>query len=80
MGAAVGTGKTHMAIALWVEGSHQGMNVQFFRAANLVGILQENFAASLLSRSRSKLRKLDLLILDEVGYVPFNQTDADFLS
>jgi DNA replication protein DnaC len=76
---AVGTGKTHMAIALGVEACRQGLEVQFYRAADLVAILQEKFADGLLSRFRNKLRKLDLLILDEVGYVPFNQTGAELL-
>ena len=79
MMGAVGTGKTHMAIALGVEACRQGMNVQFFRAADLVSILQEKFAEGLITRFRSKLRKLDMLILDEVGYVPFNQTGAELL-
>lgn len=76
---AVGTGKTHMAIALGVEACRQGLEVQFYRAADLVAILQERFAEGMLSRFRNKLRKLDLLILDEVGYVPFNQTGAELL-
>ena len=79
MMGAVGTGKTHMAIALGVEACRRGMNVQFFRAAELVSILQEKFAEGLITRYRSKLRKLDMLILDEVGYVPFNQTGAELL-
>lgn len=75
----VGTGKTHMAIALGVEACRRGLNVQFYRSADLVGLLQEKFAEGLLSRFRTKLRKLDILILDEVGYVPFNQTGAELL-
>lgn len=69
---AVGTGKTHMAIALGVSACQQGMNVQFFRAAELVAILQEKFGQGLLTRYQAKVRKADLLILDEVGYVPFS--------
>ncbi len=79
MMGAVGTGKTHMAIALGVEACRKGMNVQFYRAAELVSILQEKFAEGLITRFRSKLRKLEMLILDEVGYVPFNQTGAELL-
>lgn len=76
---AVGTGKTHMAIALGVEACRQGLSVQFYRAAELVSVLQEKFADGMLTRFRSKLRKMDLLILDEVGYVPFNQTGSELL-
>lgn len=76
---AVGTGKTHMAIALGVEACRRGYAVQFFRASDLVALLQERFAAGSLSRFREKLKKMDLLILDEVGYVPFNQTGSELL-
>ena len=76
---AVGTGKTHMATALGVEACRQGHAVQFFRASDLVAVLQEKFASGMLSRFREKLRKMELLILDEVGYVPFNQTGSELL-
>lgn len=76
---AVGTGKTHMAIALGVEACKQGISVQFYRAAGLVAILQKKFADGMITRFRSKLRKMDFLILDEVGYVPFNQTGSELL-
>lgn len=76
---AVGTGKTHMATALGVEACRQGHAVQFYRASDLVAVLQEKFAAGALSRFREKLRKTDLLILDEVGYVPFSQTGSELL-
>lgn len=76
---SVGTGKTHMAIALGVEACRQGLRVQFYRAAELVALLQEKFVDGMITRFRGKLRKLDLLILDEVGYVPFNQTGSELL-
>lgn len=75
----VGTGKTHMATALGVEACRRGQAVQFYRASDLVAVLQEKFAAGTLTRFREKLRKLDLLILDEVGYVPFSQTGSELL-
>lgn len=76
---AVGTGKTHMATALGVEACRRGNAVQFFRASDLVALLQEKFAAGTLSRFREKLKKMDLMILDEVGYVPFSQTGSELL-
>jgi len=76
---AVGTGKTHMATALGVEACRRGKVVQFYRASDLVAVLQEKFVAGTLSRYRDKLRKIDLLILDEVGYVPFSQTGSELL-
>lgn len=79
MMGAVGTGKTHMGIALGVEACRKGLNVQFYRASDLVAILQEKFAEGMLTRFRSKLRKMDMIILDEVGYVPFNQIGSELL-
>ncbi len=76
---AVGTGKTHMAIALGVDACRRGKATQFYRASDLVAVLQEKFVAGTLSRFRDKLRKVDLLILDEVGYVPFSQTGSELL-
>src|SRR5690606_41022297 len=76
---AVGTGKTHMATALGVEACRRGKVVQFYRASDLVAVLQEKFVAGTLSRYRDKLRKIDLLIFDEVGYVPFSQTGSELL-
>jgi DNA replication protein DnaC len=76
---SVGTGKTHMAISLGVEACRQGRSVQFFRAADLVAVLQEKFMEGTLTKFRSKLCKTELLILDEVGYVPFNQTGSELL-
>ncbi|MBN3525182.1 IS21-like element helper ATPase IstB [Paenibacillus apiarius] len=76
---AVGTGKTHMAIALGIEACRQGKAVQFYRASDLVAVLQEKFAAGTVSRFREKLKKVELFILDEVGYVPFSQTGSELL-
>lgn len=76
---AVGTGKTHLATAVGVAACLRGFGVQFYRASDLVAALQEKFAIGTLTRFREKLRKLDLLILDEVGYVPFSQTGSELL-
>ncbi|WHX48543.1 ATP-binding protein [Paenibacillus woosongensis] len=65
-----------MVTALGVEACRQGQSVQFYRVSDLVAVLQEKFAASILTRFREKLSKLDLLILDELCYVPFSQTGA----
>lgn len=76
---AVGTGKAHMATALGVEACRRDKAVQFYLASDLVALLQEKFTAGTLSQFRNKLRKVDLLILDEVGYVPFSQTGSELL-
>ena len=75
----VGTGKTHLAIALGVEACRQGYDVRFFRVSELVAKLQEKHSSGTLMRFHKDLMKCDLLVLDEVGFVPFHQTGAELL-
>ncbi|AEF93620.1 IstB domain protein ATP-binding protein [Desulfotomaculum nigrificans CO-1-SRB] len=76
---AVGTGKTHLAIALGVEACRKGKIVRFFRVSDLVSVLQQKHAEGTLTKFRKELLKADLLILDELGYVPFHQTGSELL-
>lgn len=74
-----GTGKTHCAIALGVAACRQGRRVRFATAAGLINELIEAQTQLRLSRIEASLLKLDLLILDEVGFVPFTKTGAELL-
>lgn len=76
---AVGTGKTHLAISLGVEACRRGHVVRFFRVADLVSTLQQKYAEGTLGRFRRELLKAEIIILDELGYVPFHQTGAELL-
>src|SRR3712207_7412661 len=68
----VGTGKTHLAISLGVEAARRRFHVAFYRAADLVRrILTEARDERTLTLLHRRLRKADLLILDELGFVPF---------
>lgn len=75
----VGTGKTHIATALAVAACRQGYRVRFFTAASLMNELLEAQAAHRLGRFESALLRFHLLVLDEVGFVPFTKTGADLL-
>lgn len=75
----VGCGKTHLATALGVEACRRGHTVRFFRVPDLVTILQEKHQNGTLARFQRELATCDLLILDEVGFVPFHQTGAELL-
>ncbi len=75
----VGTGKSHMSIALAVEASKKGMTTKFYRVSDLIEILKDKHKKETLSRFRSMLKKLDILILDEVGYIPFDQLGSELL-
>ncbi|MDD2624902.1 MAG: IS21-like element helper ATPase IstB [Candidatus Riflebacteria bacterium] len=75
----VGTGKTHMATAIGVEACKKGKEVKFFRTAALVNHLTEQKTKGNLSKTLKQMSKLDLLILDEWGYVPLEQDGARLL-
>ena len=74
-----GTGKTHLATALAAEACGRGKRVRFFRVTELVTQLLEAREERQLSRLRSQLAKLDLLVLDELGYVPASKVGAELL-
>jgi DNA replication protein DnaC len=75
----VGTGKTHLAIALAVAACARGRRVRFFTAAQLVVRLSEAFAAGTLEKLLRTILKADLLIIDEWGYVPVDRQGAQLL-
>jgi DNA replication protein DnaC len=75
----VGTGKTHVATALGVAACRQGYRVRFFTAAGLTNELQEAQVAHRLGQCERALLRFHLLILDEVGFVPFTKPGADLL-
>ena len=65
-----GTGKTHLATALGLAACAQGKRVRFWRVTELIATLREADQDRQLLRLRHQLARLDLLILDELGYVP----------
>jgi DNA replication protein DnaC len=74
-----GTGKTHLATALGVAACGQGQRVRFWRVTELLTALREADEERSLRRLRSHLAKVDLLILDEFGYVPASKAGAELL-
>lgn len=77
---SIGTGKTHLATSLGVEACKMGKNVKFYTVAALATELLEAHDSHKLSKLKATLRKMDLLILDELGMVPFHQDAANLLS
>jgi DNA replication protein DnaC len=74
-----GTGKTHLATALGSAACAQGKRVRFWRVTELLTALREADDERCLRRLRGQLAKLDLLILDEFGYVPASKAGAELL-
>jgi DNA replication protein DnaC len=75
----VGTGKSHLAIALGLEAARQRLHVVFFRAADLVRTLFEARDARELGRLQRRLQRVDLIVLDELGFVPFDRAGGELL-
>ena len=75
----IGTGKTHVAISLGVEAAKRRFRVAFFRAAQLVRTLTEARDERTLTLLHRRLRRADLLILDELGFVPFERAGGELL-
>ena len=75
----VGTGKTHLAIALGIEACNRGKKVRFFKVAHLVNELIEASERGELRRFTNSLNKYDLLICDEWGYIPISLRGAELL-
>jgi len=74
-----GTGKSHLATALGFSACAQGKKVRFFTVTNLVTELLEKREDRQLKRFLIQLEKQHLLILDELGYVPFSKAGAELL-
>lgn len=75
----VGTGKTHLAVALGVNACDLGIETRFFTVAALVTKLSEAKRAGNLEKTLKELWKADLLVLDEWGYLPMNREDSQLL-
>ncbi|MBD8035038.1 IS21-like element helper ATPase IstB [Solibacillus merdavium] len=76
---APGTGKTHLASALGRKACEHGFEVRFYRVSHLVEELEQALNTGKLKQFRSKLEKVDLMILDEMGYLPFGKEGAELL-
>jgi len=72
-----GTGKTHLATALGVQACHQGRRVLFATATDWVTRLTTAHQAGRLPAELARLRGYQLIIIDEVGYLPFEQDAAN---
>jgi len=72
-----GTGKTHVATALGIAACGQGKRVRFYRVTELITQLLEAREERELTRLKKQLAKLDLLILDELGYVPASKVGSE---
>ncbi len=75
-----GTGKTHLATSLGVAGiQHRGLRVRFYSTVDLVNTLEQEKAIGKQGRLAARLLHMDMVILDELGYLPFSQAGGALL-
>jgi len=72
-----GTGKTHLAIGLGIRACQAGHRVLFATAAQWVNLLADAHAAGRLQAELVRLGRYPLLVIDEVGYIPFEAEAAN---
>lgn len=75
-----GTGKTHLATALGVSGiTRHNKRVRFYSTVDLVNLLEQEKAAGKAGKLAFSLLRMDLVILDELGYLPFSPSGSALL-
>ena len=75
-----GTGKTHLATAIGISGiTRHGYRVRFHSTVDLVNALEQEKAHGKPGRIAASLLRMDLVILDELGYLPFSQAGGALL-
>jgi len=75
-----GTGKTHLATAIGVSAiARHGKRVRFYSTVDLVNALEQEKAQGKAGRIALSLLRMDLVILDELGYLPFSQAGGALL-
>lgn len=76
---SVGTGKTHLATAIALKACQNGKHSRFFTAASLANILLEKNHKGSLNGFLSALKKVELMVIDEIGFVPLHKEAAELL-
>lgn len=76
---SVGTGKTHLAAALALKACQEGKRVRFFTAASLANLLLERNNKGTLNSFLENLKRVDLIVIDEIGFVPLHKDAAELL-
>ena len=75
-----GTGKSHLATAIGVSGiTRHGKRVRFYSTIDLVNALEQEKAHGKAGRIAASLQRMDLVVLDELGYLPFSQAGGALL-
>lgn len=76
---AVGTGKTHLATAIALNLCQKGRHVRFYTATGLANVLQEKHQRGTLNTYMHTLHKVELLVLDEIGFISLHKEASELL-
>ena len=76
---APGTGKSHLAIGLGRKACQNGIETRFWRVGELVLALEKAWQANQLEQFKKQFSRVKLIILDEMGYVPFTKNGSELL-
>jgi len=79
LNGAPGVGKTHLAIAIGREACRRGHKVRFFTASGLVNTYIEAREERQVLRLEKQICRNDLIVIDELGYIPLDRTGAEHL-
>ena len=74
-----GTGKIHLAIAIAAQAVRNGKKSRFYNLVDLANELEQEKLAGLAGRVVARLLRFDLVILDELGYLPFSKNGSQLL-
>ncbi len=74
-----GGGKTHLAIAIGIAACQLGYSVKFYTACQLANNLLKEFEEGNIEKMMNKLKKYSLLIVDELGYIPFSKKASELM-
>ena len=74
-----GTGKSHVLVSLGISAVHAGHKVRYFTAADLVDTLYRGLADNSVGKVIDSLLRNDLILVDEVGFAPLDDTGAQLL-
>jgi DNA replication protein DnaC len=78
--ASPGTGKTHLATAIGISGiTRHGKRVRFYSTVDLVNALEQEKAQGKAGCIATSRLRMDLVVLDELGYLPFSQAGGALL-
>jgi DNA replication protein DnaC len=74
-----GTGKTHLAIAIAASAVRRGARARFYNLLDLANLLEQEKLAGKGGALVARLSRMDLVVLDELGYLPFSRNSAQLL-